>query len=97
MRRTYNTKAYDPFQDGQIMDYCTAKGYIDEAWEKRADARKALKAFRDCDLTGDMRQSSYFCAVLKNALRDYKKAQRLGVRAFHKCMADTKKHRMPIF
>ena len=97
VRRTYNVKAYDPFQSGQVMDYCTAKGYIDDAWAKRAVAREAIKTFRECGLDGDMRQASYFCGVVKKALKEYKKAQHLGVRAFHKCMADTLARRVPLY
>jgi hypothetical protein len=97
LRKTYNKKSYDPFQDGQVMDYCTAKGYIDDAWAMRAKAREAILAYRECGLKGDLLHTSYFCGVLKKTMKDYRRAQRLCVRAYHKCMADTVKSRSQYF
>lgn len=97
VRKKYNDRAYNPFQDGQVMDYCTAKGYIDDAWEKRHATREAIRSFRECGLDGDLLQTSYFCAVLKQSLKEYRRAQYLCIRAYHKCMADTYAKRTSLF
>ena len=72
------------------MDFCTAKHYIDDAYEKRRIARKAIKIVRECGFEGHMLQTSYFCAVAKQAIKDYRMAQKLAVRAYNKCMAEIK-------
>lgn len=86
MRVKYNRKATNPFHADCSMDYCTAKGYIDDAYDKRRIARKAIKIVRECGFEGHILQTSYFCAVAKQAIRDYRKAQKLSVAAYHKCM-----------
>lgn len=90
VRKRYNNKAYNPFSAGAHMDICMAKSYIDDAWEKRRIARKALKFVRECGLEGHMLQTSYFCGVFKQALKEYRKAQKLSIAAYNKCMADLK-------
>jgi hypothetical protein len=37
--------------------------------------------------------ASYFCAVAKNAMKEYRQAQHLAVRAYHKCVSDIQKFR----
>lgn len=86
--KRYNDKACNPFAENQHMDFCTAKYYIDDAYEKRRIARKALKIVRECGFEGHMLQTSYFCAVAKQAVKDYRKAQNLSVLAYRKCMAE---------
>jgi len=86
--KKYNEKACDPFSASTPMDICTAKYYIDDAYDKRRIARKAIKIVRECGFEGHMLQTSYFCAVAKQALKDYRKAQRLSIAAYRKCMAE---------
>lgn len=93
MRVNYNRKATNPFHADCSMDYCTAKGYIDDAYDKRRIARKAIKIVRECGLEGHMLQTSYFCAVAKQAIREYRKAQRLAVIAYRKCMSEVKRQK----
>ena len=88
--KKYNDTACNPFAENQRMDFCMAKFYIDDAYEKRRIARKALKIVRECGFEGHMLQTSYFCAVAKQAVKDYRTAQRLSVKAYRKCMADIK-------
>jgi hypothetical protein len=88
--KKYSDKACDPFSAGVPMDICTAKYYIDDAYDKRRIARKAIKIVRECGFEGHMLQTSYFCAVAKRAIADYRKAQRLSVAAYNKCMAEIK-------
>ena len=88
VRTRYNEQACDPFSAGTYMDICTAKFYIDDAYEKRRIARKALKVVRECGLEGHILQTSYFCGVYKQAVNEYRKAQKLSVAAYRKCMAD---------
>jgi hypothetical protein len=88
--KRYNQKACDPFSANTCMDFCTAKSYIDDAYEKRRIARKAIKIVRECGFEGHMLQTSYFCAVAKQAIKDYRTAQKLAVRAYNKCMAEIK-------
>lgn len=90
MVKKYNTKACNPFSESTCMDFCTAKHYIDDAYEKRRIARKAIKIVRECGFEGHMLQMSYFCGVYKQAVKDYRKAQKLSVRAYNKCMTDIK-------
>lgn len=88
MKKKYNTKACDPFSENTSMDFCTAKHYIDDAYEKRRIARKAIKVVRECGLEGHMLQMSYFCGVYKQAIKEYRKAQELSIAAYNKCMAE---------
>jgi hypothetical protein len=93
MVKKYNEKACDPFAMDQVMDYGSAKGFIDDAYEKRKIVRKAVKVCRESNLEGEMMSASYFCAVAKNAMKEYRQAQHLAVRAYHKCMSDIQKFR----
>ena len=88
VRKGYNDKACNPFSENARMDFCTAKHYIDDAYEKRHIARKAIKIVRECGLEDHMLQMSYFCGVCKQAIKDYRKAQKLSVRAYSKCMTE---------
>jgi hypothetical protein len=90
MKKRYNEKACDPFSENTCMDFCTAKHYIDDAYEKRRIARKAIKVVRECGFEGHMLQTSYFCAVAKQALQNYRNAQALSIRAYNKCMNEIK-------
>ena len=65
MVKKYNEKACDPFAMNQVMDYGSAKGFIDDAYEKRKIVRKAVKVCRESNLEGEMMAASYFCAVAK--------------------------------
>ena len=88
VRKRYNDKACNPFSENTCMDFCTAKHYIDDAHEKRRIARKAIKIVRECGLEDHMLQMSYFCGVYKQAFKDYRKAQKLSVAAYTKCMTE---------
>ncbi len=88
VRKRYNQKACNPFSENTRMDFCTAKHYIDDAYEKRRIVRKAIKIVRECGLEGHMLQMSYFCGVYKQAIKDYRKAQALAVKAYTKCMTE---------
>jgi hypothetical protein len=86
--KKYNDKACDPFSANTPMDICTAKHYIDDAYNKRRIARKAIKIVRECGFEGHMLQTSYFCAIAKRAVAEYRKAQALSIAAYNKCMSE---------
>jgi cytidine deaminase len=77
----------------QPMSFCMAKAYIDDAWDKRTIARKAIKIVRECGLEGNMLNTSYFCGVCKQTIKDYKAAQKLAINAYRQYMVEIKNTR----
>lgn len=79
MKKNYNQNAVDVFSNQNKMDYTVAKSFIDDAYEKRASARAAIKTYRNDGLS-----------LVRKRFKEYKIAQKLAVRAYVKCMSDIK-------
>ena len=92
IKYTYKRQSIDVFADDYCMSAVDAKYFIDDAYAKRDRLRDLTKKVREHGCSNGI--DGVVCihmAHYKMAYEDYRKAQKLSVQAFKKCMADINK------
>lgn len=92
MTKKYNDYAVNPFNPNQVMDFGSAKFFIEDAYAKRKTLRDLIKAIRE----HGCQNSDITCiheAYFKQGRVDYRKAQKTAIQAYKKCLEDMKKSR----